>query len=115
MTVKWAAAAAIGGALILTVSACATGPSAADASASQSALVRSVFLQQFHEKLPNATDTDDQAILVANDVCKSYEAGTSFAGEVTYLMNVGNIDSGEAGALIGMSTASFCPQFNDRH
>lgn len=106
-----AAAAALGGLLLLT--GCAAGPTPAEASASASAQAQSVFLQMWHEHWPNANDED--AVTVAKSVCNSYRAGTRFVDEVAYLRTVGNIAAGDAGTIIGMSTAAYCPEYNDRH
>lgn len=87
----------------------------ASAAASASTASRSVFLQQWHDQFPNVPAADDAgAVLLGRGVCDAYRAGTSFTGEVSYLMAKG-YPSGSAGALIGMSTASFCPEYNNRH
>jgi ABC-type glycerol-3-phosphate transport system substrate-binding protein len=108
-----AAVAALGGLLLLT--GCAGGPSPAEASATASAQAQSVFLQMWHEHWPNAKDED--AVAVAKSVCESYRAGTRFTDEVTYLTTVGNgsLTAGDAGTIIGMSTAAYCPEYNARH
>lgn len=88
----------------------------ASASASASALARTVYLQQYHQQFPGSTATDDQAVGIADSVCSAYAAGTTFIDEVTYLRTLNsNLTAGDAGAIIGMSTAAFCPQFNNRH
>lgn len=119
------------GVLALAVGGVAIGVSssqqqaAAQASASASAEARTVFLDQWHDTFQNARkDADSEAAAVAagHAVCSAYDSGTTFASEVAYLEDTlpsvnGNyaVSAGKAGAFIGMSTASFCPQYNNRH
>jgi hypothetical protein len=74
-----------------------------------------VFLASWHTRWPGATD--DAAIRVAKGVCDAYKAGTTFAGEVQYLLTTGpaNLTAGDAGAMIGYATSSYCPEYNNRH
>jgi len=73
-----------------------------------------VFLAAWHETFPNGDS--DKAKQIANDVCDAYKAGTTFTGEVTYLMALSpSLTGREAGQIIGYATASYCPEFNDRH
>lgn len=52
---------------------------------------------------------------VAKDICDAYGAGTSFTGEVDYLMTVGKVSASDAGFMIGSATSSSWPEFNNRH
>jgi hypothetical protein len=89
---------------------------AAQASASQSALERSVFLQQWKEQFPGSRATDDQTVSLGVGVCRAYDAGTTFVSEAAYLRSLNPaFTAGDVGAIIGMSTAAFCPQYNNRH
>ena len=73
-----------------------------------------VFLTAWHETFPNGDS--DKAKQIAHDVCDAYKAGTTFTGEVTYLMALSpSLIGREAGQIIGYATASYCPEFNDRH
>jgi len=73
-----------------------------------------VFLSVWHETFPNGDS--EKAKSVAHGVCDAYKAGTTFAGEVTYLMALApSLTGRQAGQIIGASTASYCPEFNDRH
>jgi F0F1-type ATP synthase membrane subunit c/vacuolar-type H+-ATPase subunit K len=89
---------------------------AAKAAAEQSATARGVFLQQYRDTFPNSPATDDQAVGLGRSICSDYASGTTFINEVQYLRSFNSaLTAGNAGALIGMSTASFCPEFNNRH
>jgi len=72
------------------------------------------FLTAWHETFPNGDS--DKAKQIAHDVCDAYKAGTTFTGEVTYLMALSpSLTGRQAGQIIGYATASYCPEFNDRH
>ena len=74
----------------------------------------SVFLTQYRQRFPGGTD--DAAIRVGRSVCDAYKAGTTFAGEVAYIQAANpKISAADAGYMIGVSTAAYCPEFNDRH
>jgi hypothetical protein len=77
-----------------------------------------VFLSTWREKFPNtATDAagEKTATQIAHGVCDAYKAGTTFAGEVSYLQAMGMTDAGLAGWVIGAATSSYCPEYNNRH
>ena len=74
----------------------------------------SIFLTQYRTRFPGGTD--EAGIRIGHSVCDAYKAGTTFAGEVAYIMaQNAAISAGDAGYLIGASTASYCPEFNNRH
>jgi hypothetical protein len=74
-----------------------------------------VFLASWHQRWPGAKD--DAAVAFAHDICDAYKAGTTFAGEVQWLIanGSGNVTAGDAGAMIGYATSSYCPEYNQRH
>lgn len=104
------AALAAAGAIALT--GCAAATPAASTTPSPD-INRSVFLEQWHETWPHADD--NAAVELAGTVCDAYRAGTTFIDEVHYLMVTAKVSAGDAGAIIGMSTAAYCPEFNARH
>ena len=74
----------------------------------------SIFLTQYRERFPGGTD--DAGVRIGHYICDDYRAGTSFRDEVTYLMSKNAaFTAGDVGFLIGASTASYCPEFNNRH
>jgi len=73
-----------------------------------------IYLTQYRENFHGGTD--EAGIRIGKSICEDYRAGTSFVGEVTYLQSKNaDITAGMAGALIGASTAAYCPEFNNRH
>ena len=73
-----------------------------------------VFLTAWHETFPSGDSASAKGI--AHDVCDAYKAGTTFTGEVTYLMALSpSLTGREAGQIVGYATASYCPEFNNRH
>lgn len=103
----------------VALAGCANGPSSAEQSTSASAVAQTVFLQQWHEEFPaEPSSIDGSAVNIGHSVCDAYKAGTTFVDEVAYLrteLPSGILNASQAGAVIGMSTASFCPQYNQRH
>jgi hypothetical protein len=74
----------------------------------------SIFLSQYRERFPDGTDAG--GIRIGKSICDDYRAGTTFAGEVAYIMAQNSaITAANAGFLIGASTATYCPEFNNRH
>jgi hypothetical protein len=75
----------------------------------------SVFLSSWHSRWANASDA--AALRVAHGICDAYKAGTTFAGEVQYLITTGpaGMTGGDAGFMIGAATSSYCPEYNSRH
>jgi len=74
----------------------------------------SIFLTQYRTRFPGGTD--DAGVRIGHYICDDYRAGTSFRDEVTYLMSKNTaFTAGDVGFLIGASTASYCPEFNNRH
>jgi hypothetical protein len=99
-----------------TIGVEASQQAAAKASAQASADARAVFLEQWHGYFTNTKATDDQTVSLAQGVCRAYDSGTTFIGEVEYLRSLNPaFTAGDAGEIIGMSTAAFCPQYNNRH
>jgi hypothetical protein len=92
---------------------CLTGCGGGSAAAPTPTPDEAIFLSTWHERFPGAADKD--AIAVAKDICAAYKAGTSFAGEVQYLMTVGHVSAADAGAMIGEATSTYCPEYNSRH
>jgi hypothetical protein len=73
-----------------------------------------IFLAAWHETFPNGGD--DNAKFIAHGVCDAYKAGTTFTEEVAYLMALApSLTGRQAGQIIGYATASYCPEFNNRH
>jgi hypothetical protein len=100
----WGTIAAL--ALLTGCAATPSGPSPAD--------IDKIYLTQYREHFPGGTD--EAAIRIGHSVCDAYRAGTSFIGEVAYIRSANpSITAGQAGSLIGASTASYCPEFNNRH
>lgn len=72
-----------------------------------------VFLGQVKDIFPGDLT---HAPEIAHGICDDYKAGTSFVDEVAYLRVLApSMTAGQAGGLIGASTSSFCPEFNNRH
>jgi hypothetical protein len=72
------------------------------------------FLTAWHTNFPRSNDEDAKS--VAHDVCDAYRAGTSFTGELQYIMALApQLTPRQAGGIIGASTAAYCPEFNNRH
>jgi len=95
-------------AALLLLTGCATqaAPPAPD--------LDSIYLTQYRERFHGGTD--EAGIRIGHSVCDAYKAGTTFAGEVAYIMaQNATISAGDAGYLIGASTATYCPEFNNRH
>jgi hypothetical protein len=93
-----------------------TGPTQAEKTA--------VYLAAEHNRYPgmvgetpnDTANNDAAAVSVGRSVCDAYAAGTTFDGEVSYLMAaMPNMTAGDAGFLIGNATSTFCPQYNGRH
>lgn len=108
MSGQWGAAGAVLLAFMLT--ACG-GPSAEEVTASKAASDEAVFLEQWGQEFPGAKA--DAAIDIAKEICDSYRSGTSFRSEVDHLVSMGASHE-QAGAMIGMATVTYCPDFQNR-
>jgi hypothetical protein len=76
--------------------------------------VDQIYLTQYRQRFPGGTD--EAGIRIGHSVCDAYKAGTTFAGEVAYIQSQNaEISAGDAGYLIGASTAAYCPEYNNRH
>lgn len=85
---------------------------AADTSANEEMeTAESIFLEQWSKEFPGSKP--EAAIGVAKDICEDYKAGTSFRSEVDFLRSMGSTYE-QAGAMIGMATVTYCPEFKNR-
>lgn len=98
--------------ILLALSGCG---GAAASSPSPTVDMDKVFLSSWHDRWPTAKD--DAAVGLGHDICNAYKAGTSFAGEVQWLIanGSGNVTGGDAGYMIGAATSSYCPEYKDLH
>jgi len=97
-------------AALTLLTGCAATPAPAPATVDYDA----AFLTAWHTNFPHGNDED--AKQVGHDVCAAYKAGTSFTGELQYLMALApSLTPRQAGGIIGASTAAYCPEFNNRH
>lgn len=101
--------------LAFALSGCGGGAEQATAvSPSPSANLNAAFLTAWHVDFPNSDDA--KAISVGHDVCDAYKAGTTFEGELAYIMALApQLTARQAGGIIGASTAAYCPEYSNRH
>ncbi|MFJ4286403.1 DUF732 domain-containing protein [Paenarthrobacter nicotinovorans] len=95
--------------VLVLLTGCTAAPTPAPSSS-----VDDVYLSQYRQRFPGGTD--EAGIRIGKKICDDYRAGSTFAGEVAYIRSMNSdINAADAGYLIGTSTASYCPEFNNRH
>lgn len=76
--------------------------------------MEAMYVSVHQERFPKSDR--DSALTIGRKICDDFKAGSTFEGEVSYLMVLAEWATGkDAGFMIGNATGTLCPEYANRH